>query len=341
VLHAIFTEMDFIHFADTVAEKIRVVMKDFYRFKLLHSTATVEYATISAQEDLKATHKIDQVIKNEVLSIIRKDFSRMLKYANIFIEGASPLLAETPKFSLFLDPVDGSRSADQNIGDPCFMIAFSPIPNYKNLRFKDLTSCYIKGLHSGDTYFTFCAYGYYIPEGYDYRLLPEGKVLVDFDGRSSLALQPIILRKSAVTELKDACVIVRDGYGMRKVVSNKIDHRILNDVKHTFSYDITGLELCYLASGRDIVHLLVEARKHSVKGKSVGSDGFNLIPYPLIKSVGANIYSLSGEPVANLRFNANNTYDFIAACNSELLLKFLAQCGKAEALATQEWYYSI
>jgi hypothetical protein len=128
--------------------------------------------------------------------------------------------------------------------------------------------------------------------------------------------------------IRDACVIIRDGYGMRSTVEGKIDHSILNTVKHTFSYDITGIELCYLASGRDIVHLIAEGRSHVENGKCKGSDGFNLIPYPLIKAVGGVVCALNGIELGETKFDPHKIYDFIGAVNLELVDEFIEKAVK-------------
>jgi hypothetical protein len=144
-------------------------------------------------------------------------------------------------------------------------------------------------------------------------------------------VKPLNARKRDDFKLQDATVIVRDGYGMRKFVAEKINHEILNVVKHTFTIDITGTELCYLAAGRDIVHIVVEARRHMEGDKYKGADGYNLIPYPLIKAAGAMIYDLNGIPLDDEIYIPSQIYDFIASASRRLLNDFIRDGVKKNA----------
>lgn len=311
-------EVDFIMFAEAISHIIQRELKKYYREKLLSGLAKVDYED-NTQSDSKGSHKIDKYTKNVIIDVITEDFSEVMRNANIYIEGEPVLWAEEPTCCILIDPVDGSRSADQHIGDPCMMLAFTPVFRDNNLKFKHIQTCYIRGLHSGDRYFTYQGKAYYVPEGYKYSLLEDGRILLD----ETRVLNAITLKKSSKSSLKDASVIVRDGYGMRNVVSSKINHDILNEVKHTFSYDITGIELCYLASGRDIVNLVVEARRHFKDGKWAGSDGFNLMAYPLVKAAGGMIYTLDGQELDEIIFEPSEIYDFIAASDQALVEEFI------------------
>ncbi len=309
-----FKEVDFLEFAQYVSEKVYIAFNKYYRHKLLSGYASINYED-NFENSVKSVHKIDRFVKEIITQALDERFTGYKDSINIYMEDFKVCDVSNPKCCIFIDPVDGSRSADQHIGDPCIMMAYSPKTDMHNLRFRDLESCFIKGLHSGDVYFTYYSKGYFIPNGYTYRLHDE-KVTID----ETFILNPLkrIDNTSPIT-LGDSCVVVRDGYGMRSIVSNKVNHSILNYVKHTFSYDITGIELCYLASGRDIIHILVEARSHFKDGKQVGSDGFNLIPYPLIKAVGGMLYTLEGEELEHKHYNPYNIYDFVSTANDRLM----------------------
>jgi fructose-1,6-bisphosphatase/inositol monophosphatase family enzyme len=271
---------------------------------------------------------VDAFIKQIIIEYINGHCPQVKNEAIIYMENFKVTSPENPSCTIFIDPVDGSRSADQHIGAPCFMIAFSSKTD--DIHFRDLQNCFVRGIHSGDSYFTFCSKAYYVPGGYSITFGNNGEVIVN----KELVLNPIKMSHNP-ERLKDATVIVRDGYGMREIVSKKIDHSILNAVKHTFSYDITGIELCYLASGRNIVHLLVEARRHFQNGKAVGSDGYNLIPYPLIKAVGGNIYLLNGQSLDDILYKPQEIYDFIAGINPILVQEFVHSSVKQVSLVSQ------
>lgn len=54
-----------------------------------------------------------------------------------------------------------------------------------------------------------------------------------------------------------------------------------------------------------------------------GSDEYNLIPYPLIKAVGAEIYTLEGHPFGSMIYNPQGIFDFIAGVNINLVEEFI------------------
>ncbi len=313
-----FSEKDFLEFAKEISEKVNSFTDCYYRNRLISGKSRVEYKC-NSELDTKGEHKIDELVKKLILEEVNTNYPEVSKHVNIFMEEFSPHnYNKNAVCSIFIDPVDGSRSMDQHIGDPCIMFGFSEKAHISDMKFSDLKSCYIKGLHSGDVYFTSLDKAYYVPRG----LEPDPNL--EFDSR----FVPIKLESTLPMRLEDSCVVIRDGYGMRSIVERKIDHRILNIVKHTFSHDITGMELCYLASGRDIVHVLVEARSNKDNGKWRGSDGFNLIPYPLVKAVGGGVYSLNGEAIDDIDFEPHKMYDFIAAVSDRLKNEFIEKAVK-------------
>lgn len=316
----IFTEQYFLEFSHKLSVVVFDTVKEFYDDKLVQGIAEIDYCEKDI-DDIKGEHRIDRVVKDVIKQYIDNNYQDLWNLVNIHMEDMERSRCSSKKIHLFFDPVDGSRSADLNIGDPCFMVAYAEeTEEYNEIRFRDLKSCFVKGLKTGDIYITYTGKGYCIPSGHNYTLLPAGKVLID----GTKTIRPLAAGKSETFKLAHSTVVIRDGYGMRRVVSQKINHDILNDVKHTFSHDITGTELCYLAAGRDIIHVLVEARKHrNNKREWVGSDGYNLIPYPLLKASGAMVYTLDGVEFEDIVYDPKGIYDFIACSSKSLVDSFI------------------
>ncbi|MCP4130266.1 MAG: hypothetical protein GY754_04725 [bacterium] len=311
-LNAAYTENDFINFAQCIAWKVHFSYKKFYERKLLR---VIEYVN-RTNEDPKQEHQVDRVIKKIINETIETEFPDLLARANIYMEDLKIKKAVHPTCSIFIDPVDGSRCADLHIGDPCFMAAYSP--ETQNITFRNLTACFIMGFHSGDIYFSFNNKAYYVPGGHSFTL--EGSSVII---NNTIKLKALQLPAQSPQRIKDTTIIVHDGYGMRKTVALKLDYAVLNEARHIFSHDITGIELCYLAACRDIVHILFEGRDHWKGKKQVGSDGFNLIPFPLVKAVGGSIYDLKGELLDDQEYDPGGVYDFIAVTNKKLAREFI------------------
>ncbi|MGE5418438.1 MAG: inositol monophosphatase family protein [Acidobacteriota bacterium] len=312
-------ESEFIKLAHSIAGEIRNYIRNYYRHQYENQS---QPHLINNESPGYMPNPTDCLAYQAILDIINRKFHHMLNEANFIIEGFEPILGRDAQYTVFIDPVDGSRSAALRIGDPCIMLAYSPQHELTNIKFKDLQFCYVEGLHSADTYFTYCGKGYYVPGGFYFEPRDEAIYLY-----GEILLEPIRLRQEYPRSIEEASVIVRDGHGMRRHVKEKINHSILDHARHVFSYDITGLELSYLASGRDIVHLLVESRSHYDKGRIVGSDGFNLLPFPLVKATGGVVYTLNGEPLDEQVFNPYGVYDFIAASNPKIFNEFVARGG--------------
>lgn len=306
-----FSETQFLNFAKSISDVVLEGYSEFYTNKILGNNFSIEYA--DSIGDVKSEHKIDRFIKELILEQIKNNYAYIYENANIFMEDY--VASNTNgSFNLYFDPVDGSRSADLNVGDPCFMVTYSE--ETENVKFKDLKNCFIRGLKSNDIYFTFRNQGYYVPNGFSYSLNNDSVNLI-YKNESNI-LNPIKNTFEDVN-LSDSSVIIRDGYGMRSVVAKKIDHNVLNHVKHCFSHDITGVELCYVGACRGIAHIMVEARYHSKGNKIAGSDGFNLIPYSFLKATKCIITSLDGKSLDNTIYNPKGVYDFIACVNHILL----------------------
>ncbi|TYQ16981.1 UNVERIFIED_CONTAM: hypothetical protein Cloal_3572 [Acetivibrio alkalicellulosi] len=315
-----FCEKDFLNFSKSLSDEVFKAYTDYYKKKVLNNNFSIEYT--NSVYDIKSEHKIDTFIVDCILSFIKQNYSYIYDNANIHMEDYQ--FSNNKDFiNLYIDPVDGSRSADLNIGDPCFMIAYSE--KTKDVKFNDLKSCFIKGLKSNDTYFTYKNKGYYVPNGFSYKLEEDTVTLLT--NKYSSILKPVKNNYKNIT-LSNCSVILRDGYGMRSIVEQKIDHSVLNKVYHCFSHDITGIELCYTGSCRGIAHIMVEARRHRKGNKMMVSDGFNLIPYPFVKSANCIITSLDGTPLDDVSYNPKDIYDFIACINNELLNEFLEYVKK-------------
>lgn len=310
-----FSEIDFLEFAKSISDVVSKGYSEFYAKKVISNNFSIEYADSIC--DVKSEHKIDRFTKELILNCIKQSYPYIYDNANIFMEDYVGTKS-SGFFNLYFDPVDGSRSADLNVGDPCFMVTYSE--KTENVKFKDLKNCFIRGLKSNDIYFTFSNRAYYIPNGFSYDI-KENAVNLIYDN-SSVELKPIENTYKDI-HLANSSVIIRDGYGMRSIVAKKIDHNVLNQVKHCFSHDITGMELCYVGACRGIAHIMVEARYHTNGNKIIGSDGFNLIPYSFLKATNCVITSLNGNSLDNCDYNPKNVYDFIACVNSDLLDEFI------------------
>lgn len=326
-----FSEKEFLLFSQAISQKIYLFTKNYYKKKLLTGLTEIEYISPS-NTDIKQEHKIDKLVKNYILDLINQEYSYLLKIANFCMEDYQEIKNTDAVCTIIIDPVDGSRCADQNIGDPCIMFAISFTP-FNQMTFKDLASCFIKALHSGDTYFVYHQQSYYIPNNLNFYL-QEKKVLLNDNPNNFVEVKPQHQKDQLPKNISDSVFIVRDGYGMRTIVKDKINHDILNQAKHTFSHDITSIELCYLT--REVVHLIVEARKHYKNNKWNGSDGFNLIPYPLVKAVGGMIYDLYGKELENKKYNPYDIYDFIASTSPTLKDFFIKNSVNTEAVRNYE-----
>lgn len=308
-------ELDFLQFAKQLSDEVSKGYSEFYKSKIINNNFFIEYA--DSIGDVKSEHKIDKFIKELILNHIKNNYTYIYENANIYMEDYINTNSNG-SLNLYIDPVDGSRSADLNVGDPCFMVTYSE--KTENVKFKDLKNCFIRGLKSNDIYFTFRNQGYYVPNGFSYSLNNDSVNLI-YDNGSNI-LKPIQNNYEDVN-LSNSSVIIRDGYGMRSVVAKKIDHSVLNHVKHCFSHDITGMELCYVGACRGIAHIMVEARHHKNGNKIIGSDGFNLIPYSFLKATNCLVTSLDGESLDDHAYNPKSIYDFIACINKHLLYEFI------------------
>jgi|GEM_PF-2974993 len=308
-------ELEFLKFANQLSDEISKSYLEFYKRKIINNNFSIEYADSIA--DVKSEHKIDKFTKEFILNYIKNNYTYIYRNANIYMEDYINTNSQG-SFNLYIDPIDGSRSADLNIGDPCFMITFSE--KTTDVKFKDLKNCFIKGLKSNDIYFTFKNQAYYVPNGF---LFDIQNTAVNLIYNSDVTeLRPIENNYKDLS-LPNSSVIIRDGYGMRSVVAKKVDHSVLNKVKHCFSHDITGMELCYVAACRGIAHVMVEARTHTRGNNIIGSDGFNLIPYSLLKAANCIVTSLDGKSLDNCIYNPKYIYDFIACVNGNLLNEFI------------------
>ncbi|NLD45873.1 MAG: hypothetical protein GX660_01550 [Clostridiaceae bacterium] len=308
-------ELNFLQFAKQLSDEVSIGYSEFYKSKIINNNFTIEYA--DSIGDVKSEHKIDKFTKELIINYIKNNYTYIYENANVYMEDYINTNSNG-SFNLYIDPVDGSRSADLNIGDPCFMITYSE--KTKDVKFKDLKNCFIRGLKSNDIYFTFKNRAYYVPNGFLFDIKENAVNLIY--NKNLTELRPIENNYRDL-RLPNSSVIIRDGYGMRSVVAQKIDHSVLNNVKHCFSHDITGMELCYVASCRGIAHVMVEARNHTRGNKIVGSDGFNLIPYSLLKATNCNVTSLDGKSLDDCIYNPKYIYDFIACVNDNLLNEFI------------------
>ncbi|MDK2821607.1 MAG: hypothetical protein PWP31_1572 [Clostridia bacterium] len=110
-----FEEKDFLLFARYICDKIYFALKNFYKEKLILGRSVVEYENKN-ENDIKGTHKVDILTKNIILETVNNEFPYLKEIANIYMEGLDHSYNRKLDYCIFIDPVDGSRSADQHIG---------------------------------------------------------------------------------------------------------------------------------------------------------------------------------------------------------------------------------
>ncbi|KGF73736.1 hypothetical protein DO97_13105 [Neosynechococcus sphagnicola sy1] len=229
--------------------------------------------------NLKSIHKVDHLATKVLLEVL-EGFN-----CNIYVESHSLQQHRNAKFSIFVDPVDGSLNWDRRVGDPCIVVAISE--KTKEIKLKDLEFAYVEGLRSGDIYYTEASASYYI------NYLIQKNIQIQCQGKPCLA---------------DAIAYLRPGYSLAKqqLEASLPVFLLCRDIR---AFDNAGMEICEIA--RNAADLMIEARK--------GSDNFNLLSYPILKYAGGILCDLDGNSLDEINMELEQQIDYIV-CNHQLLL---------------------
>jgi fructose-1,6-bisphosphatase/inositol monophosphatase family enzyme len=229
-------------------------------------------------DDLKSRHKTDDIAINVIRNLVA-DIP-----CNVYIESWPAHHHPDAKFSLFIDPIDGSINWDRGIGDPCVALAIAE--KVEDVCLGDLTYAYVLGLRSGDAYETRDGYAYY---------------------RSGLTCLERPIKTSAVQDLDRAMGYIKIGYG-GATQQIEICQPLLAQCQDLRSIDNSAIELCELARGAtDLI----------VDGRSL-SDSFNLISYPILKQAGGILCDLAGNSLDSVAIAEGETVDYVACANVAL-----------------------
>ncbi|MEL7036002.1 MAG: inositol monophosphatase family protein [Cyanobacteria bacterium J06592_8] len=239
--------------------------------------------TLAKSSDLKSTHQIDEIAIRVIKSVL-KDYQ-----CNIYLESKPVEYQDGASFSIFIDPVDGSLNWERGVGDPCIAIAISE--KTTDIKLKDLSYAYVEGFRSGDFYYTQSGSSYFF---------------------SQLTQKEVCIQSVGKVRLSEATAYLRPGYSLAKnqLISSFPIFLLCRDIR---AIDNAGMEICEIA--RNAADLMIEARK--------GSDNFNLLAYPILKSAGGILCDLSGNSLDELSMESSVQVDYIACNNPELLTQTL------------------
>jgi len=158
---------DYFYLCKVISEKVKSEL-----VKRLSETGFVG-ETLSNPNNLKSTHKIDEVAIEIVLEVLQE------RKCNIYMESWRAQIDDQADFSIFIDPIDGSLNWERGIGDPCIVIAVSEKKG--EVKLKDLTYAYVEGFRSGDRYYT------REDSAYFFSHLTQKEVPIRCQGKTSLS----------------------------------------------------------------------------------------------------------------------------------------------------------
>ncbi|MFA0960879.1 inositol monophosphatase family protein [Roseivirga sp. BDSF3-8] len=230
-------------------------------------------------ENTKATHAVDRIAYEELLSILEGVPGR------VYMEGFTFPDVKNSEFTVFIDPVDGSANWDRGIGDPCFCLAITEKEG--SLVFGDLSFAYVEGLRSGDRYYTAGNRSYF---------------------HHALTDRDTPLKTSPIEEMKNAMAYIKPGYsGAGPLFTRFLPHFF--KVRDIRAIDNSGMEICELARGA--TDILVEARELS--------DFYNLLAFPILHKAGGVAKTLDGLNLADTVISTEGQYDYLATANESLM----------------------
>jgi fructose-1,6-bisphosphatase/inositol monophosphatase family enzyme len=235
-------------------------------------------------EGVKAQHASDLI----AFRIIEKEFKGLA--VKLEIEGFETINPEIQSPSIFIDPLDGSRNWERQIGDPAFALAYAEKEG--EICFRDLQFAYVEGLRSGDQYFSLKGKAFY---------------------RSKLLNKNFRLQKRKTKNLKESTAYIKPGYSAaQKALDYSKD--IILYCKDIRAIDNSATELCELARGA--CDFIIEARDLS--------DFHNLLAFPILKNCGGVLSNLEGELMDRKPAIPGKIYNFTAFAHADLMHEFFA-----------------
>lgn len=223
--------------------------------------------------DIKGTHRADELaylVITEALSGVR---------VRGVVEGMPIIHPHIDAPILYIDPVDGSRNWDRQVGDPAFAMALSLKPSGHTL--DDLQWSFVEGLHSADRYYT-------LKNRAHFRLHAKRKIYPLTKAVGQLRLEEMV-------------AYIKPGYSAADKVL-RIGGDLMQAVKDIRAFDNSAMELCHLARGA--CDLILEARDLS--------DFYNLLAWPILRASGAELYALDGQLLRERLFEPGQIMNFIA-----------------------------
>ncbi|MCP4873491.1 MAG: hypothetical protein GY898_32795 [Proteobacteria bacterium] len=241
--------------------------------------------------DLKGKHGIDGRISAAILAVMERSGAA----ARVVIEGEGEVFAGGDAFTVILDPIDGSTNCDRWVGDPGFALAITEVG--PGATFGDLGFGYVRGLVSGDEYWTADGGALYRSAFHDREFRCDA-------------------RANAPERLAEAAAYLNLGYGPtlggRAAVAAE---RFVAAVADVRGFDTASTEVGHIARGA--AHLRVECRK--------GSEGANLLAsMTILRAAGGVTLTLEGADVADLPLAVDAQIDFVSASNEALARQALA-----------------
>lgn len=229
--------------------------------------------------EIKGTHQADFVAYRAIKRILEG-----VKVRGV-VEGMPLIHPEIEAPILYIDPIDGSRNWDRQVGDPAFAMAYSPNPAGHPL--DELTFAYVEGLLSGDSYYTLKSKAFY-------RNFYSGRTM-------------LLNRSPSGPALSEAVAYVKPGYSAAEKVLS-LAGQLMKQVKDIRAFDNSAMELCHLARGA--CDLILEARDLS--------DYFNLLAWPILRAVDGRLLGLDGGDLRSSVFSPDEIVNFLALRNPNL-----------------------
>lgn len=238
--------------------------------------------------DLKSHHSIDDIAIKAVMNELKDS-----KVA-IYLEDEKKHVADGANYSIYIDPVDGSLNWDRGTGDPCIVIAMSD--KIKISCLDDLNFAFVYGLRSGDEYWVEDNKAYYFCK------LTQSKYEIN---------------SAQTVGVENMVGYFRPGYGMAERQLRRT-LPLFYKVRDIRAMDNAGIEICEIARGA--ADLMIEARD--------GSDGFNLLAYPILKAAGGAIFTLTGADISSKPISLDNKYNYIALGNPSQIKEIISSIGE-------------
>jgi len=242
--------------------------------------------------DYKASSAADEVAVSSVVASARRHNMPVV----IRVEGHGTVYRPPePVGSFLVDPLDGTLNHALGVGDPGFVLAWTP--SLKPV-FADVTGGFVAGLRSDDVYYCQGRRVFYAPAG--------------------VAAEPIQC-DTRIRRLEEAVVYANLGYGpdcFAAARRRSIDC-IMSRARHVCAFDNAGLEIAQMCRGA--AHLRVEARSFERDGKLRGSEHANILAaFALGPGAGLVVSDLKGRSLDAERVELDRVQDFLCASHPAL-----------------------